>query len=315
MVKQDIFEPMPSHPMAHASTLTELTDGKLLCAFYAGTHETASDQAIFIAQAHKRVDGTWEWTSPRKLIDTPQKADGNPVLFTSPDGTVWLFFVTLQGTGWSSSLLFAAKSLDSGETWSEPQLLSAVRGTMPRTKPLLLRDGAWLLPLYDEIRWRPIFWRSEDNGRTWQEFVVQTRRQLIQPAVVELSDGKLLAYCRSTSGRIFRMVSEDGGCHWSEPEPIHLPNPNSAVDLARLPNGGLVLAFNDSVAKRTPLSIAYSPNESEQWIVIRDLEVGDGEFSYPCLFVASDSTIHCVYTYRRRTIRHAVFGENWLRGR
>jgi len=42
MVKQDIFEPMPSHPMAHASTLTELPDGKLLCAFYAGTYETAS---------------------------------------------------------------------------------------------------------------------------------------------------------------------------------------------------------------------------------------------------------------------------------
>ncbi|MFA0735384.1 MAG: hypothetical protein OGMRLDGQ_001884 [Candidatus Fervidibacter sp.] len=188
MVKQDIFEPMPSHPMAHASTLSELPDGKLLCAFYAGTYETAPDQAIFIAQARKRADGFWEWTSPRKLIDTPRKADGNPVLFTSPDGTVWLFFVTLQGTGWSSSLLFAAKSLDGGETWSEPQLLSAVRGTMPRTKPLVLRDGAWLLPLYDEIRWRPIFWRSEDNGQTWREFVVQTRRQLIQPAVVELSE-------------------------------------------------------------------------------------------------------------------------------
>ncbi len=54
MVKQDIFEPMPSHPMAHASTLTELPDGKLLCAFYAGAHETASDQAI---SSHRRTGG------------------------------------------------------------------------------------------------------------------------------------------------------------------------------------------------------------------------------------------------------------------
>ena len=314
MFKREIFEPMPSHPMAHASTLTELPNGELMCAFYAGTYETAPDQAIFIARSCKGKDGRWEWTSLRKLVDTLQRADGNPVLFTSPDGTVWLFFVTLQETGWSSSLLFAMKSLDGGKTWSEPQLLSTVRGTMPRTKPLVLRDGAWLLPLYDEVRWRPIFWRSEDNGQTWREFTVQTRHRLIQPAVVELSDGKLLAYCRSTSGRIFRTVSEDGGRHWSEPEPINLPNPNSAVDLARLPEGGLVLAFNDSVDKRTPLSIAYSPNENEQWTVIRDLEVGDGEFSYPCLLVASDGSIHCVYTYRRRTVRHAVFDSAWLRG-
>jgi len=314
MVKQDIFEPMSSHPMAHASTLTELANGDLLCAFYAGAYETALDQAIFIARAQKRPDGRWTWTKPRKVIDTPGKADGNPVLFTSPEGVVWLFFVTLQGAGWSSSLLFATKSVDGGETWSEPQLLSAVQGTMPRTKPLVLRGGAWLLPLYDEVRWRPVFWRSEDEGRTWREFVLQTRVRLIQPAVVELSDGKLLAYCRSPIGRIYRTTSEDGGRNWTEPEPINLPNPNSAVDLVRLPDGGLVLAFNDSVDKRTPLSVAYSPDENERWTFIRDLEVGEGEFSYPCLLVTSDGSIHCVYTYRRKTIRHAVFDKAWLLG-
>lgn len=314
MVKRDIFEPMNSHPMAHASTLTELPNGDLLCAFYAGTYETAPNQAIFLVRAQKRGEGQWEWSEPRKLVDTPQKADGNPVLFTSPEGTVWLFFVTLQGTGWSSSLLFAMRSQDGGNTWNEPQLLSALKGTMPRTKPLVLRDGTWLLPLYDEVRWQPIFWRSEDNGQTWREFPVRTRFRLIQPAVIELSDGRLLAYCRSASGRIFRLTSEDGGRNWGSPEPTIFPNPNSAIDLLRLKSGGLVLVFNDSVDKRTPLSIAYSPSDDERWTVIRDLEVGDGEFSYPCLLETSDCQIHCVYTYRRQTIRHAVFSRSWICG-
>lgn len=315
MDKQDIFKPMPSHPMAHAPTLTELPNGELLCAFYAGTHETALDQAIFVARAHRRRDRGWEWTKPYKLVDTPQKADGNPVLFTSPEGNLWLFFVTLQGTGWASSLLFAIKSYDGGETWSEPELLSAVRGKMSRTKPLVTEGGVWLLPLYDEIRWRPIFWWSEDEGKTWQESSVQTRYHLIQPAVVELSGGKLLAYCRSDSGRIFRIVSEDGGRSWSEPEPTDLPNPNSAIDMVRLSDSSLVLAFNDSIDKRTPLSIAYSPCGDEKWTFIRDLEVGEGEFSYPCLLGASDGSIHCVYTYLRKTIRHAVFDKEWLKGK
>ncbi|MCS7191381.1 MAG: exo-alpha-sialidase [Armatimonadetes bacterium] len=314
MFKQDIFEPMIPHSMAHASTLTELPDGNLLCAFYAGTYETAPDQTIFIVRGQKRSNGKWDWERPKKLIDTPKKADGNPVLFTAPDGTVWLFFVTLQNSSWTSSLLFATKSHDGGKTWTEVQLLSAIQGIMPRTKPLVLKDSTWLLPLYDERKWQPIFWLSEDKGQNWHEVKVQTRFRLIQPAVVELSDGKLLAYCRSASGRIFRLVSEDKGRNWTEPEPTYLLNPNSAVDMSKLPDGSLVLAFNDSVDKRTPLSIAFSPNESEKWVVIRDLEVGNGEFSYPCLLVTSDGSLHCSYTFQRRTIRHSVFSKNWLTG-
>lgn len=316
LVKQDLFAPMPSHPMAHAATLTELVDGDLLCAFYAGTYETAPDQAIFLTRGVKRSEGYWEWATPKKLVDTPQKADGNPVLWTAPDGTVWLFFVTLQGQGWSSALLFAMHSRDGGETWESPQLLSAIQGTMPRTKPLALRDGAWLLPLYDERRWHPLFWRSEDGGKTWQEVAVPMRRfRCIQPAVVELSTGQLVAYCRSTAGVIVRLTSDNGGRHWSDPEPTVLPNPNSAVDLVRCPDGALVLAMNDHRSDRTPLSIAFSPDETERWTVIRDLEVGAGEFSYPCLLTTSDGFVHCVYTYRRQTIRHAVFDRNWLRGK
>jgi predicted neuraminidase len=313
LVKRDIFAPMESHPMAHAATLTVLPDGDLLCAFYAGTYETAPDQAIFLAHGH-RQGNEWMWTKPHKLVDTNGKADGNPVLFVAPDEAVWLFFVTLQGRGWVTALLFAMRSTDGGMTWGEPQLLCALQGIMPRTKPLVLRDGAWLLPLYDERRWQPVFWRSEDGGRSWREVATVQRRGLIQPAVVELSDGRLLAYCRSTIRCIVRLTSDDGGVTWSTPEPTDLPNPNAAIDLARMSDGALVLAFNDNAERRTPLSIAFSPDESERWTVIRDLEVGDGEFSYPCLVADGNGLVHCVYTYRRQTIRHAVFDRHWLKG-
>lgn len=316
LVKRDVAGFLPTHPSVHAATLTQTRGGALLCAFYAGDYEKAPNQAIFMAWGQPQGDGTVAWRfEPSPLVDTPGKADGNPVLFTAPDGAVWLFFVTLQGQSWATALLFAMRSLDDGRSWTAPQLLSAVQGYMVRTKPLVLRDGAWLLPLYDERRWHPVFWRSEDAGRTWREVAVLHQwRGLIQPAVVELADGRLVACCRSTVGRIVRITSTDGGHTWTAPEPTELPNPNAAVDLVRLPDGALVLAFNDSTHQRSPLSIAYSPDETQRWTVIRDLEVGDGEFSYPCLLASADGWVHCVYTYRRQTVRHAAFDRSWLRG-
>jgi predicted neuraminidase len=90
------------------------------------------------------------------------------------------------------------------------------------------------------------------------------------------------------------------------------PNPNSGIDLIRLRNGHLVLAFNDSPRCRTPLRIALSQDEGCTWACVRTLEDGDGEFSYPALLQTRDGLVHCVYTYRRETIRHAQFSEQWL---
>ncbi len=312
--KQDIFPEGSLAPCCHAATVTEVRPGLLLCAWYAGSYETATDQRIYLSRGDK-TGGRWSWSQPRTLFDSEGKADGNPVLFTDSTGRVWLFFVTLQDGGWRSAILKVTGSADGGETWEEPQILSAIAGVMSRTKPVILPSGQWLLPLYDERSYSPIFWVSEDGGRTWRERAqMRTRIRLIQPAVIVLSDGRLLSYFRSSSGWVYRSTSDDEGKRWSPPERTDLSNPDSALDLIRLPRGGLVLAFNPYQDSRTPLTVAYSPAEDEKWVVLRDLEVGDGEFSYPCLIADSAGNVHCVYTYRRRTIRHATFDATWLLG-
>ena len=77
-------------------------------------------------------------------------------------------------------------------------------------------------------------------------------------------------------------------------------------------NVPLVLAFNNSRQRRTPLCVALA-EKGEVWQWQRTLEDEQAEFSYPTLLQIDDGLIHLVYTYRREHIHYACFTETWLR--
>ena len=56
-----IFEQQPNFPSCHASTITELPNGDLLAAWYAGSREGEKDVAIFIS---RRFYGSEGWIEP-----------------------------------------------------------------------------------------------------------------------------------------------------------------------------------------------------------------------------------------------------------
>ena len=164
---------------------------------------------------------------------------------------------------------------------------------------------------------------SGDGGRSWAESDrlrpdagpdVGHSVGIIQPALAELRDGRLLMFLRSTGGAVYRSYSLDGtGLHWSSPEPASLPNPNCAVDLIRLQSGALLLVYNPTRRGRSPLRVALSYDDGATWAAWRDLETEAGEFSYPTAIQTSDGLLHVLYTWRRQTIAHASFEESWVR--
>jgi alpha-L-rhamnosidase len=79
-----------------------------------------------------------------------------------------------------------------------------------------------------------------------------------------------------------------------------------------LQNGSLVLAFNNSRQRRTPLCVALA-EKGEAWQWQQTLEDEQAEFSYPTLLQTDDGLIHLIYTYRREHIHYACFTEIWLR--
>jgi predicted neuraminidase len=127
---------------------------------------------------------------------------------------------------------------------------------------------------------------------------------IIQPTVVLLGGTHLRFYARghTKSARIVAADSMDDGKSWGEVRFIDLPNPNSGIDAVRLRDGRIVLIFNNSYNKRTPLNLAVS-GDGEHFTVFKTLEDGPGQFSYPAIVQAENGDLMMTYSWQRRTIK------------
>ena len=55
-------------------------------------------------------------------------------------------------------------------------------------------------------------------------------------------------------------------------------------------------------------------DEGRTWPLRRNIEQGEGSFSYPSLTQSPDGQVHVTYTYKRSHIQHATFNEAWMAG-
>lgn len=300
----------------HSATIAGLPGGDIMAAWYSCTREATPDSAIYFSILKK---GGREWTPPRVVEDTPGVSNGNPVLFVDRKGAVHCYYVSLYGDWWTGSRIMRKISADGGSTWGDEETIIDEKGWMLRNKPVTLNDGGIVFPVYDEKDWTPGFLGSEDGGRSW-DFLARGLPApgggAIQPTVIQRDTGELFALLRTRdAGRsIWSFTSPNGGRNWSEPRRTKKPNPDSGIDMVKLDNGNVVLAYNNAHYTRTPLNVTFADNQHGYWLQIRILEKDTGEFSYPSIIQGADGLIHIVYTYNRRTIKHAAFDENWVRG-
>lgn len=323
-----VFGPeVPTGPYKHPASMTELKNGDLYLVYYGGAGEYAIETGVFGSRLKR---GETKWSDPKPIARDPFRSVGNGVIWEAPDGLVWLFYVVRFGETWSTSRVQVKVSRDGALTWSDASVLSLDEGTMVRNRPIVLKNGDYLLPVYRETGHDPekvgaestsLFLRYEPSKRLWTRTgPIRSAKGNIQPAVVELDDNHLIAYCRrggdydpKTIGYIVRAESRDGGLTWSEGKDSAFPNPNAAVEFLKLQSGRLLLIFNDSMARRTPLTAALSTDQDRTWTSRRNIREGEGDFGYPSAFQARDGRIHVVYTSDRRTVvNHATFDEDWV---
>ncbi len=308
--KRSVFTSIDGKLGNHAPTLTVLPDGTLLAAWYSYTGpEELDGAAIFLARKPPNSD---TWQPPTLHIDRTA-ADGNPVLY-SEGNNVWLFQAVVTGTGWSTSHVEMQRSSDGGVTWSEPQRIAGPLGLNVRHPPVRLDDHL-LLPAYDDLRQRSLFYVSED-GATWSQRASLTTPQphaCMQPSIVALASGRVLAVMRNAgTGWLWVSASDDQGRTWARPQDAGFPNPGSPAVLHRLHSGNLMLVFNDSNELRHPMSIALSGDEGVTWYTKRTLVTGDGVYAYPAVMQDSDGAVHILYSDNRERIGHITVNEAWI---
>jgi len=146
---------------------------------------------------------------------------------------------------------------------------------------------------------------SDDGFQTWKRSVNSMTAQgrgCHEPAIVELKDGRLLCLLRNTNQRLYQSHSEDGGAHWSKPEPTDLPAPEAPPIVKRIPTtGDLLLVWNNIASHtnwpRTPLTAAISQNEGKTWSHFRDIENRKQvDAAYPSLTFVDDEVLIAYYS-------------------
>jgi predicted neuraminidase len=313
----------------HPAAITELDNGDLFITFYGGGGEYEDESKVY---GIRRSPGATEWTEPQLLADTPFRGEGNGIVWQAPDGVVWLFYVQRYGDTWSDARIKAKISTDGAHTWSDSMVLSFEMGTMVRGRPIVLNDGNYLLPVYHETGGDreemgadtcSYFLRYDPKTHEWTPSErIYSKIGNLQPEPVQITDDYLITYNRvggnyepSDSRYIIRSESHDGGHTWSPGVDSQFPNPNAAVSFIKLQNGHLLLAYNDNMNERTPLTIAISEDKDKTWPHRRDIGSGDNSFAYPMAIQAKDGTIYVVYTTdSRATVMLASFKEEAILG-
>lgn len=304
----------------HAPSLLKLEDGTLLAAWSSGSKEKHRDTAIVLSF---KTPSSRQWSRPQILIDTPNKADGNPVVFSLGD-EIYCFYSSLWGTGWSTAQLFYTKSAlnrhaeqeeELNFSWEQPKRVFPFyrMGDLARAKPIVLDDKTFLLSLYKEFSGYYSYVCKFEQGKVVRQSpLIRSKPGNLQPAIVSSSDGKFFMLMRpEDKGYFWQSISKDKGETWNKPEQRKdLLNPASGFDLLKLASGNVILVFNGDSKTRTNLTIALSKDEGKSFPVRRVLEEEKNvDFAYPSVMQDSTGKIHIVYSVDKEEIRHIALDE------
>ena len=279
----------------HVPAIVECPNGDMFSAWYSCVTERGRE--LTIAASRLRL-GESEWEIAEPFWGPPDRNNHATSLWRNEDGRIYHFNGLSAAATWGPLALVMRYSDDNAASWSKPRFISPEHQLrhMPIASVFRRKDGSILLAC-DAVsggNGGTAIWLSEDDGETWYdpgagqpipEFEAGNTGGWIagiHAAVVELSDGRLMAYGRGDTidERMPKSISEDGGKTWHySASQFPVVSGGQRCVFLRLKEGPIFLAsFTGS--RKTPETMPIvdsSGNERQVTGLFGALSYNDGE--------------------------------------
>lgn len=319
-------------------------NGRLWAVWYSGDiREGPRNYLVLVSSG----DDGKTWSAPQMIVDP----DGfvrafDACLWLDPVKRLWLFWSQAAGHWDGRAGVWAMMTAQPGAArpeWSAPRRIA---DGVVMNKPIVGRDGAWLLPLTiwpkpstlpiinerDRLNLSPEALAallhdkdplsrgsqvlvSRDRGKTFQARGVAPFSPEDGPTenmLIERSNGQLWMLARTRYG-IGESESGDGGLTWSAAKPSAIEHPPTRFFIRRLRSGRLLLVKHapPNGKDRSHLTALLSADEGRTWTggLLLDERIN---VSYPDGVQADSGNIYVIYDRERfsqREILMAVFRE------
>ena len=261
------------------------------------------------------------------MIIVPNEGDWNVMsvsLLRLTGGEIALFYLRKNSLTDCRPLLCDSPATRA-RRWSQPKLCipDAEVGyyVLNNDRAVQLKSGRLVLPValhntpqQNKFDGRALIlcYLSDDGGQTWRRSRDARKAKspegqevtLQEPGVVELTDGRVMMFCRTDAGSQYVSYSQDGGDTFAEFQPSNLASPLSPASIKRIPKTGDLLAVWNNHAqvdaehkgKRTPLHAAVSKDDGRTWQQPKSIEDDPGGwYCYTAIEFVGDFVLlgHC----------------------
>lgn len=308
-----------NNPRNSEGDFINLKDGRILFVYshYYGT--SSSDHATAYLAGRYSDDGGQTWSDNDEII--VENEGGMNVMSVSllrlHNGDIALFYLRKNSTEDCIPMMRISK--DEAKSWSEAiRCITDKQGyfVLNNDRVIQLKDDRLLMSVaLHQLRggkWSnkaDLFcYYSDDNGLTWHSSSqVPDNTDIItqEPGLVEMRDGRVMMYIRSSGGYQQMSFSSDRGETWSHIEASNIPSPLSPASIEKIPGSNdwlLVWNNNDGTDpviknKRTPLTVAISKNEGKTWENIKNIQDDpDGFYCYIAIHFVDKNNILLGYS-------------------
>ncbi len=280
------------------------------------------------------------WSAPEAICPLSLAENYGTVPLRTRDGQLQLFWMVRRGQGNTPAVdyfidIWSANTAESAGSCSRPtRIFEGYVGSI--NGMVQLANGRIVLPFAYWLAGVPegpptgnnvvttVF--SDDGGKTWQRPAAKLtvpcyanyngeNLGAVEPCILPLRDGRVWMLIRTQTGRLYESWSTDGAA-WSEPAPSRFVSSDSPAGLVRLPDGRIVLFWNNCentsrvggqgvYVNRDALHAAVSRDEGKTWRGYREVyldpfrndpppKLHDRGTAYPFPVALSDGTVLCV---------------------